>query len=227
MQKEVFVLKGTHSESNKEFKVRMFELMDQVLNECDPKALKICITVNRPPLISVIPFRKQKTAAISIIPLSNMHRQLMEKSLGYQGGYLVEECLPAAYEKDWTDKTVTPGVCLLTLFHRKPSIDPKTFLDRWFNGHTPLSLRLHPLWHYNRNEVKQKLSDQSEDYDGIVEEHFRKKEELLNPLIFFGPPFKALYHMYLVLKDTRGFIDMKRIETYLTQEYHWKTNHEL
>ena len=174
MPKEIFVLKGTYSESYKEFKVRMFELMDQIQKECDPKALKICLTVKRPPLISVIPYRKQKAATLSIIPSNDIHRQIIELSNGFQGGYLVEEVLPVTYEKDWTDRTVTPGICLLTLFQRKPSIDHKTFLDRWFNGHTPLSLRLHPLWHYNRNEVKQKLSNESEDYDGIVEEHFRK-----------------------------------------------------
>jgi hypothetical protein len=29
--------------------------------------------------------------------------------------------------------------------------------------------------------------------------------------------------MYQVLKDTRSFIDMKKIETYLAEEYHIKS----
>ncbi len=90
-------------------------------------------------------------------------------------------------------------------------------------GHTPLSLRLHPLWNYNRNVVNSTLTGNSKWYDGIVEEQFKKPSDLLNPLIFFGPPLKVPLHMYQVLKDTRSFIDMRKIETYLTTEFHFKS----
>jgi hypothetical protein len=90
-------------------------------------------------------------------------------------------------------------------------------------GHTPLSLRLHPLWNYNRNVVSNTLSGQSLWYDGIVEEQFKKPSDLLNPFIFFGPPLKVPLHMYQVWMDTRSFIDMKKIETYLTVEIHFKS----
>ncbi len=221
MQKEIFILKGKPSEGYKEFKWRMFELMDRLRDTCDPEMLKICLTENKPPLFSVIPFKRQKAASLSISTAGNSHHELIANTGGYAERYRVVEVLPVKYEKHWPDKTVTPGVCLLTLFHRKPSIDHKIFLNRWFNGHTPLSLRLHPLWHYSRNEVVEKPADNPNAYDGIVDEHFRKASDLLNPMVFFGPPLKAPFHMLQVLKDTRGFIDMKRIETYLAAEYVW------
>jgi hypothetical protein len=132
----------------------------------------------------------------------------------------VEEAIPVTYEKTWGDGVPTPGECLLTLFHRKPDLDQDTFIRRWHGGHTPLSLRLHPLWNYNRNVVVKALNENSTWYGGIVEEQFRTAAELLNPFIFFGPALKVPYHMYLVYRDTISFIDMKRIETYLATEIH-------
>jgi len=135
----------------------------------------------------------------------------------------LEEAIPVSYAKTWKDGEPTPGVCLLTLFHKKPGLDQETFINRWHHSHTPLSLRLHPLWNYNRNVVSSAISEGSSWYDGIVEEQFQKPSDLLNPLVFFGPPLKVLLHMYEVLKDTRSFIDMRKIETYLTTEIHFKS----
>jgi hypothetical protein len=67
------------------------------------------------------------------------------------------------------------------------------------------------------------ISDNAIWYDGIVEEQFRESSHLLNPLVFFGPPLKVPWHMIQVLTDTRSFIDMKRIETYLATEVHFKS----
>jgi hypothetical protein len=148
---------------------------------------------------------------------------LIMQADGFEGGYLVEEAIPVAYRKAWKDGSLTPGVCLLTLFHSKPGLDRETFIRRWHMGHTPLSLRLHPLWNYNRNVVVGTLDHDSRWYDGIVEEQFMRSPDLLNPLIFFGPPLKTPRHMYRVLQDTRSFIDMKRMETYLAMEVHFKS----
>ena len=147
---------------------------------------------------------------------------LITREQGFTGCYKVEEAIPVAYEKTWKDGDPTPGVCLLTLFHKKPGLDQETFINRWHHSHTPLSLRLHPLWNYNRNVVISISSEDSKWYDGIVEEQFQKPSDLLNPFVFFGPPLKVPLHMYQVLKDTRSFIDMRKIETYLTTEIHFK-----
>ena len=221
MHKEIYILKGLKGEDYKSFKNRIFELSGTLMKQYGPDALKTCLTVKPPPCISVIPFKREKIAVISVTRKSNSPMDLITQTEGYKGGYVVEEAIPVAYNKSWKDGDPTPGVCLLTLFHKKPGLDQPTFINRWHMGHTPLSLRLHPLWNYNRNVVNSVLSEDSKWYDGIVEEHFQESSDLLNPFVFFGPPLKMLYHMYQVLLDTRSFIDMKKIETYLATEIHF------
>ena len=223
MYKEVYILKGIAAEDYTGFKNRIFNLSNSVAEQYGPEALKTCLTLKPPPLISVIPFKRKKIAVLSVTRNTNSSIDLITQAEGYVGAYVVEEALPVAYKKDWEDGSPTPGVCLLTLFHKKPGLDQETFINRWHHSHTPLSLRLHPLWNYNRNVVNSTLTGNSKWYDGIVEEQFKKPSDLLNPLIFFGPPLKVPLHMYQVLMDTRSFIDMKHIETYLTVEIHFKS----
>jgi len=223
MYKEIYILKSQGSEDYDSFKNRIFNLSDAVVEQYTPDKLKTSLTLKPPPLISVIPFKREKVAVISVTRKSNSGIDLITRAAGYWGGYVVEEAIPVAYKKTWKDGEPTPGVCLLTLFHKKPGLDQPVFIKRWHEGHTPLSLRLHPLWNYNRNVVNSVLSEDSKWYDGIVEEQFQKPSDLFNPLVFFGPPLKAPLHMYEVLKDTRSFIDMKKIETYLATEIHFKS----
>jgi len=223
MQKEIYILNSHGAEDYNGFKNRIFDLSNAVLEKYGPETLKACLTVKAPPLVSVIPFKRDKAAVLSVTRESGDRMDLICQSEGYLGSYLVEEAIPVAYHKNWEDCTPTPGTCLLTLFHKKPGLDQDSFIRRWHHGHTPLSLRLHPLWNYNRNVVQSTLDDDSKWYDGIVEEQFRKDSDLLNPLVFFGPPLKVPIHMYQVLMDTRSFIDMRRIETYLATEIHFKS----
>lgn len=223
MHKEVYILGSIPSEDYKIFKNRIFKLSKIVLDQFEPKTLKICLTLKAPPRISIIPFKNKKIAVISLHREETHPVELIFGSEGYIGSYKVEESIPISYSRTWKDGEYTPGECLLTLFHRKPTIDQKTFIRRWHEGHTPLSLKLHPLWNYNRNVVNCVLSKDSVWYDGIVEEQFQKSSDLLNPFVFFGPPHKVPIHMYQVLMDTRSFIDMKRIETYLATEIHLKS----
>jgi hypothetical protein len=220
MQKEIYIVKGLKGEDYPAFVDRMFQLSEILNDRIDPVAIRMTLTMQRPPLLSVIPFRSGRTAVFSVTGDAPGCRGIFRETAGVAGGYLVDEAVPVAYEKSWDDKALTPGVCLLTLFHKKPGLDQEEFLRRWHEGHTPLSMKLHPLWNYNRNVVKETTMEDSAWYDGIVEEQFRKAPDLLNPLRFFGPPVKVPGHMLEVLRDTRSFIDMKRIETYLAHEYH-------
>lgn len=223
MQKEIYIFRGLSSEDHKIFTGRMFEVADSLLDKCAPDTLKMSLTTKPPPGISVIPFKKDKIAVFSLSKGKQDCFDLLSETAGFVGAYQVEEAVPVAYEKNWEDRSPTPGVCLLTLFHSKPNLDYDLFISRWHDGHTPLSLKLHPLWNYNRNVVKKMIPDNAVWYDGIVEEQFRESSQLLNPLIFFGPPLKVIWHMVQVLTDTRSFIDMKRIETYLATEVHFKS----
>jgi hypothetical protein len=221
MQKEIYILNSPQKEDYKSFKDRILKLSNEVLEEYSPDTLKVCLTTKPPPLLSVIPFRRSKIAALSLTRRTDSSIDLITREEGFRGSYLVEEAIPVAYKKEWEDGSPTPGECLLTLFHKKPGLDQDTFISRWHEGHTPLSLRLHPLWNYNRNVVNGVIEEDSIYYDGIVEEQFRRSSDLLNPFVFFGPPLKLPLHMYQVLMDTRSFIDMKKIETYLCTEFHF------
>jgi len=223
MQKEIYIFRGLSKENHNSFKIRVFKVAEVLMDHSAPKTLKVALTTKRPPLISIIPFKKEKIAVFSLRGSEKACSELLSEIPGFWGGYLVEEAVPVVYEKTWEDRHATPGVCLLTLFHSKPKLDYDLFIKRWHGGHTPLSLKLHPLWNYNRNVVRKMVSGDGSWYDGIVEEQFREASQLLNPLIFFGPPLKTPRHMAMVYADTKSFIDMKRIETYLATEVHIKS----
>ncbi len=220
MRKEMYLIRGNAKEDYGHFADRMLQTGNATAEMIKPDALKITLTQHQPPKFSVIPFRKSKLAVFSVYKEDRIKVDYLMKSEGFAGAFTVEEALPVSYEKTWADGQSTPGICLLTLFHRKPGIDYDAFIHRWHNGHTPLSLKLHPLWNYNRNVVLQKISEHPDWYDGIVEEQTRTRSELLNPFKFFGNALEITGNMISVYTDTRSFLDYKRIETYLAMEYH-------
>ena len=223
MNKEIYLIRGKDNESYQSFKERIFNTVLSLIKELKPEAIRFTITEKSPPKFSVIPYSKKKIAAISIYKKNMDPVKQLEQMAGYYGAYRVEEALPRAYKKNWNDGEPTPGACLLTLFRKKTNIEYTTFIDRWQNGHTPLSLRIHPLWNYNRNVVLDRLFNQIAKFDGIVEEQVKKESDLLNPFKFFGNPLIIIYRMLLVYFDTKSFIDYKSMETYLTTEYHIKS----
>lgn len=223
MIKQIYLVRGDDIETYEAFKDRIGIALQSLTEIESIQYVSYTITEEAPPRFSIIPFKKKKMAAITVkmtdeTPLENI--LMME---GFDGAYAVKEALPVAYIKTWVDGEKTPGVCLLTLFKQKKNINYDTFLDRWHNSHTPLSLKIHPLWHYNRNVVEEKLSNDSKNWDGIVEEHFQTRAELLNPFKFFGNPFVIIQRMMHVFTDTRSFLDYKTIEPYLVVEYHLKS----
>jgi len=220
MRKEIYLIRGDVKEGYREFTERMLKTANDISEMVNPAALKVTLTQGPPPKLSVIPFKKSKIAVFSVYKHDNVKVDLLMRSEGFAGAFKVEEAIPVAYEKTWANGQPTPCVCLLTHFHRKPGIDYDTFIHRWHNGHTPLSLKLHPLWNYNRNVVLQTVSENPTWYDGIVEEQTRTRAELLNPFKFFGNGLVILGNMLKVYSDTKSFLDYKRIETYLAMEYH-------
>jgi hypothetical protein len=168
----------------------------------------------------VIPFSKKKIALVSVQGKEIDLDGLLNQEPGFAGSFRATEALPIAYEKDWPDGEMTPGICLLTLFRQKKGIDYDIFIDRWHNGHTPFTLKVHPIYHYNRNVLNDTVGVVKDRYDGIVEEHCRTRKELLNPFRFFTKSGFALKNMILTYFDTKSFIDYKSMETYMVQEYH-------
>ena len=220
MQKVIYLVNGSDNESYRQFKNRVFEAVNNVKKTENPFCLKVVLTESLPPAFSIIPFRKKKISCISVYQETLDLSGSICKLSGLSGAYSVTEALPVAYEKSWQDGDPTPGcLCLFTLFRQKKGISYDTFIDRWHNSHTPLSLRLHPLWNYSRNVVNERLTEASTIWDGIVEEHVRTKSELLNPFKFFGKPLVILPNMLKVYTDTKAFLDYRTIETYLAMEY--------
>lgn len=220
MNKEVYLVEGDAEETYATFKNRMSAMVSAVNNELQPAALKFTITEKAPPSFSIIPFCKKKMAVVSIHKADRLPVQSILQAVGCRGAYVVQEALPVSYSKQWKDGEPTPGVCLLTLFSKKKGLDYAAFIDRWHNGHTPLSLRIHPLWNYVRNEVKETISPQAPLFNGIVEEQMQTAADLLNPFRFFGNPFIIVPRMITVYADTKSFIDYASMETYLAMEYH-------
>ncbi|MCB2201260.1 hypothetical protein KQH26_00680 [bacterium] len=223
MIKQIYLVRGDDSETYEAFNNRIEIAVQRIIENKRVQHLSYTITEAPPPNISIIPFKKKKITAITLKMKEGKPLENMVLLKGFEGVYMVTEALPVAYEKTWADGEKTPGVCLLTLFKQKKSIDYKTFLDRWHNSHTPLSLKTHPLWHYNRNVVEEKLSSDSANWDGIVEEHLRTRAELLNPFKFFGNPLVIVQRMIQVYIDTKSFLDYNTIEPYLTKEYFIKS----
>ncbi len=222
MRKEIYLIKGIPKENYQQFSERILDLTSTLKSDTIEK-LSVTYTTKSPPKISVIPFKKEKIAAISVYSKKGNECNAIRDSEGFAGAFEVKEALPVSYQKDWPDNMLTPGACLLTLFQKKKKISYETFITRWHNGHTPLSLKIHPLWHYNRNVVEKKITENSFDWHGIVEEHTRTFSELLNPAKFFGNPFTMFYNMIRVYFDTQSFLDYKTIETYLVSEMHIKS----
>jgi hypothetical protein len=223
MNKEIYLVRGTDEEDYQDFHNRIFNLASAIVKELNPEALKFTITPTAPPGLSIIPFRRSKIACVSVYKSNPEPVEALTKAKGFCGAYRVTEALPVAYQKSWKDGEPTPGVCLLTLFSRKKSIGYDTFINRWHNGHTPLSLRIHPLWNYVRNVINERIYEDSARFDGIVEEQVRKSTDLLNPFRFFGNPLIIIPRMLMVYVDTKSFIDYRGMETYMAAEYHIKS----
>jgi hypothetical protein len=223
MRKEIYLIRGNSGESYSEFSTRIISLAKNISKASEVVKVKLSYTEIAPPKLSVIPFKKNKIAVISAFTQVEGISEKLIMENGFSGIYLVDEAIPVAYDKHWNDLEKTPGVCLLTLFKKKKTLDYETFLTRWHNGHTPLSLKIHPLWNYNRNVVTKKLNESSFPWDGIVEEHFRSTSDLLNPIKFFGNPLVMIYNMARVYFDTNSFLDYKTIEPYFATEIHIKS----
>jgi hypothetical protein len=223
MIKTIYIVRGSKHESYADFKNRMFSIISIIESKYLVSSLKIVLTEKAAPLISIIPFKRKKIAIISILGEKDQTINEIEEEAGFSGKYTVKEALPVSYSKTWKDGEATPGICLLTLFNQKKNISHAVFIDRWHNGHTPLSLKIHPLWNYNRNVVENNESNNKEKWDGIVEEHFKEKSDLLNVFTFFGKPQVIIQNMIIVYRDTKSFIDYPSMQTYLAMEYHFKS----
>jgi len=178
------------------------------------------VTVLPPPHLSLVPFLRRPVAMVSVWGedgVSALAGRVLDRLAGLDGdvmGYEVDEVIPVVRPAG-----STPGACLLTLLRQNPALDREAFFKEWFGRHTPMSLEIHPLMGYVRNEVRKALLPGSPPWDGIVTEDFRQAADLLNPLRLFGGPLRALPNMARVGLHIRKFLDLGTLENYLVTEF--------
>jgi hypothetical protein len=93
--------------------------------------------------------------------------------------FLVTESVPLAYAEVPTERP-SPGVALLTLFHKRDGLSDDEFFANWHGVQTPLSFELHPITLYMRNSIARALTPGAPPFRGIVEETVPTLEDLLD-----------------------------------------------
>lgn len=201
------------------------EVSPQLLS-LEPSRLQLTVTEEPPPRLSFFPFKRQPIAIFNVydrVGDPSRYAEVLKSRASSVSGYEVDEAYPVPYVRGWRDGEPTPSPILLTMLRKKPGVSPEEFISRWHDGHTPLSLQIHPLWYYQRNVVRQPITEGADTSDGIVLEACRTRGELLNPARFFGGALKMLPNMLRVANDIRGFLDMKKTETFYATEYHLRS----
>jgi len=221
----MYVLRA-NGESHGAWAERMRHEVSQAVLGLGPSKLQLTVTDAPPPRLSLFPFKRRPIAIFNVYDEADdpsRFTELLCDAASTVSGYEVEEAYPVAYERTWNDGEPTPSPILLTMLHRKASVTTDEFISRWHDGHTPLSLEVHPLWYYQRNVIVKPVIDGSKASDGIVLEACRTRGDLLNPARFFGGGLKMVPNMLRVATDIHGFLDMKKTETYYATEYHLRS----
>ena len=224
MAKYIFLVRSPELLERKIFKSRIFDKLVPGLLDLDPEKLKISLTETERPRLTILPLKATGLALVSVWgeldgDIERWQAEMTSISGGVVG-YRVTESTPVAYEKDWEDGNASPGTVLLTLMKKNVKLSYEQFMDEWFGHHTPMALRIHPLWNYTRNVVESVVIEDSPPFDGIVEEHFRSLGDITNPARFFGGAFRMLPNMLKVYRHANKFMEISATENYLLTEYH-------
>jgi hypothetical protein len=224
MAKYIFLVRSPESLGGKVFRSRIVDGLMNRLLDLDPERLKVSLTETGRPRLTVLPLKATGLAMVSVWgELDGAIERWKDEMISTGGrveGYRVTESQPVSYEKDWEDGCASPGVVLLTLMRKNAGLNYEQFMDEWFGHHTPMALRIHPLWSYTRNVVDSVVTQDSPPFDGIVEEHFHSLQDVINPVRFFGGAFRMLPNMLKVYRHSNKFLEISAIENYLVIEYH-------
>jgi hypothetical protein len=222
VSKLVFIVTGRDGMKPADFTTLAVHALAPSLLAQDPAGLKLSITSPDLPRPRHLPTSKQLLALVSVwsdgAP-STWSERVAAWALPF-AGYRVSESAPRVYARDWPDGEPTPGLCMLTLFRRRQRLTQAEFLHRWHDLHSPIALRTHPLWSYVRNVVEESLTTDAPPWAGIVEEHFRRPEELTSVRRFFGGTLNIVPALVHVVWQTSTFLDLLTLRNYVLRE-HW------
>ena len=234
----LYAVRGIASETRPAFRDRVLAFARDALAP-SAGSVVVALTEERPPALSAIPFRKDLMALISLDGLPNKPDWPVPPQ-GFYGAWEGEAAFPVVHERTWPLGERSPGAGLLTFLRRKRGLADEEFLRRWFEGHTPLTLEVHPNVGYVRNRVINTYPEagyvavpplaggperpgEPEIWDGIVEEQYDPASDLLNPARFFGGSLTRMPGTMLrVYRDVKGFLDYPTIRSWLTREYRLK-----
>jgi hypothetical protein len=196
------------------------------LGGCGASEVILHLTEEPPPRLTLVPYRRSRLALISVrgsqAALAKA-RDGLATLPGSIAGWRVDEAIPVPRRRTWPTGARAPGACLLTLFHKSKKLDRAAFFREWYEHHTPLSLKIHPLWCYVRNAVAEPVLAGSPHWDGIVCESFAQRGDLLHHHRLFGGPdlsaLRAPLNMIRVGLHVSKFLDLRTIENYLVEEY--------
>ena len=224
MAKYIYLIRSPEKPGNQAFKSEIFDKLVPRLLRLNPEKLKIDLTEVKPPRLTVLPLKRTGLAMISVWDNQADRTKDWQAEMAGIGsnvaGYQVTESTPVAYKKDWDDGKASPGAVMLTLMRKNPSLSYEQFMKEWFGHHTPMAMRIHPLWNYIRNVVESAVIEGSPPMDGIVEEHCRSLRDITNPARYFGGLFRMLPNMVRVGLHANKFLQISAVENYLLTEYH-------
>ncbi|MCX5991107.1 MAG: EthD domain-containing protein [Chloroflexi bacterium] len=224
MAKYIYLIRSPEKPGNQAFKSEIFDKLVPRLLRLNPEKLKIDLTEVKLPRLTVLPLKRTGLAMISVWDNQSDRTKDWQAEMAGIGsniaGYQVTESMPVAYKKDWDDGKVSPGAVMLTLMRKNPSLSYEQFMKEWFGHHTPMAMRIHPLWNYIRNVVESAVIEGSPPMDGIVEEHCRSLRDITNPARYFGGLFRMLPNMVRVGLHANKFLQISEVENYLLTEYY-------
>ena len=154
------------------------------------------------------------------------------KNYGFKpASYSVEESIYKDYgdnqhfrKRDWPDGERSPTIQAVTLLTRPKKFSQEEWIKRWHGNMSPVSETLQPRARYSRNVVLAR-SENSPNFDGIVDEAWPSPEHITNPYLFYcaDTPWQLLKNMTKLLKAVMHFHQLHKIQTVTMSEYFLKT----
>jgi hypothetical protein len=103
-----------------------------------------------------------------------------KKCFSRLNGYFVDEYVHWDYERDWPDRTTSPGIKMIYLVKRKAGLTREEFRKRYLE-HAAVAREHHPgIWRYVQNFVTGDVTQAAPEIDAIAELHFRSEDDFHN-----------------------------------------------
>lgn len=224
MKKYIFCIEDNLKNiSSKQFRDFIFNKVVPDLMKHNPSNFKLTISSIDQPALTVLPLNRSGFAMFSLTGidqaavLNDLKKYESPECSVY--GYIIHESPYLLGDRTWNCTEESPGLILLTMFQKKPGLSKEQFMKIWFGEHSPKAIITHPLKNYIRNVVTDFITVNTPKFDGIVEEHFGKDEDLLNPVRMFGGVFKFIPSMLKVYFHVSKFLDLSNIRNYICREY--------